>query len=44
MSFAKKDQNAGRGDKIAEARRRSEKHGDDFAALGDHSTNLETRR
>ena len=40
----KKYQNAGRGDKIAEARRRTKKHGDDFAALGDHSANLEARR
>ena len=38
------DQNAGRGDRMAENQRRSERHGDGFAGPGDHSANLEARR
>ena len=38
------DQNAGLGDRTAEDRRGSERHGDGFAGLGGHSANLEARR
>ena len=36
------DTNAGRGVRVAEARRRSVRHGDDFDYLGGHSENLES--
>ena len=38
------DQNAGRGDRMAEARRRSERHRESFAGSSGHSANLEARR
>ena len=38
------DQNAGRGDRMAEVRRRSKRHGDGFARPGGHSANLEAWR
>ena len=38
------DQNAGRGDRMTEARRCSERQGDCFAGPGGHSANLEARR
>jgi len=38
------DQNAGRGDRMAEAWRRSKRHGDRFKGPGGHSGNLEAWR
>ena len=38
------DQNVGQGDRITVARRRSERHMDDFAGSRGHSENLEARR
>ena len=38
------DQNAGRGDRIVEACRRSERHGEGFVGPGGHSANLEARK
>ena len=38
------DQNAGRGDRMTEARRCSERQGDCFAGPGGNSANLEARR
>ena len=35
------DQNAGRGERSAEAFRRGERHGDGFAGFGGHSANQE---
>ena len=42
--FFVEDQNAGRGDRMAEARRRSKRHGDGFSGPGVHFANLEARR
>ena len=37
------DQNVGRGDRMADAQRRIERHGDSFAGPGGHSANLKAR-
>ena len=42
--FFFEDQNAGCGDKMEEARRPSDRHGDGFVGPGGHSANLEARR
>ena len=39
-----RNKNAGRGDCIAEARRRSVRHGDNLDWLGGHSANQEAQR
>ena len=44
IKTASGDQNAGCGDKMAEARKRSERHGDVFSGPGGHSANLEACR
>ena len=44
IKTASGDQNAGCGDKMAEARKRSERHRDVFSGPGGHSANLEALR
>ena len=44
IKTASGDKNAGLGDKMVEARRRSVRHGDVFTGPGGHPANLEARR